>query len=494
MAAEREVKLNSFLYGMNEQERDLPNGYYLYLENVELKAKGAKQVANNVVSITDYNLRAVLDIAGTIYGLGWYSGNSKVGIWVDLAGTPNLSQPATLYSASGKANPFFVTDGTYIYYDNANKIGRYTISGGSQNGDWASISGGLSGGVMWNKYLYGFQGQDVYVVDTTGATVTKMVSVPAGQTIVQLVPYGQLLAVICTSSVNEAYMFLCDGVNVTATPWYDDVKIGLGTVFGASLLDGVITVFINLKNYKGIRIKKYNGNVFTTEYTYYGRKNLAGNKYVSGASKVKSYTNYVYFITFATRPNSASDYEYQIMRYGREDVNKPFNLSVYKSFEIATGNSIDYNDFVIIEDTSPSPTTPMTSVYATILTASNVTTYSHNLKSGVFTSQPGAVETSILTLDDSATTKHFKVCALHFAPLTSGQSVTLKYKKDEETTWTTMGTANTVGDVHYHINNIEGTGASAPNFNEISFRFELLGGAELTGFRIKEEDLEDIYG
>ena len=51
MATEREIKLNRFDYGINEQERDLPNGYYSYLENVELK-KGAKQVANNVVQIS----------------------------------------------------------------------------------------------------------------------------------------------------------------------------------------------------------------------------------------------------------------------------------------------------------------------------------------------------------------------------------------------------------------------------------------------------------
>ena len=486
MATEKQILLNRFDLGISDQERDLNNGYYSYLENVELKVRSAKQVANNTVQITNKNLRAVLDINGVIYGLGW--ANPQVTVWADLAGTPYANIPATGYSFNGKTNPFFVTDGTYIYFDNLNHIGRYKLSDNSFSGDWTSISGGLSGGVAWNKYFYGFQGQDVYVVDITGATATKMVSVPTDQTIVQLVPYGQLLAVICTSSTNESYMFLWDGVNVSATPWYDTVKIGFGTVNGAALLDGVITAVISLKNYKGIRIRKYNGNVFTTDLTYYGRKNLAGSKYITGASTVKAYTNYLYFIALGTRPNSANYYEYVVMRYGREDTSKQLNLSVWKTIEIATGNIVPaYTDFAIIEDTDVFANTPLVSVYATIVTDTNVSTSSHNLKSGVFTSQPGVIETGIFTGGDSSIKKGLSEMSIKCDPLTSGQSIKLLYKGDAETTWKELITISTVGTVSYEPL-LEADGSSLSTYKEVQLRFELLGEAKLTGFSFKYEE------
>jgi hypothetical protein len=471
---------------MSELERDLPNGYFSYLENVELKTKSAKQVANNVVTINNYNLRSVIEVGGTVFGLGWEQSNGKIVVYYDLTGTPAYSQASTLYSSNGKAYPFFISDGTYIYYDNGNSIGKYTISSHAQNGDWITgVTGGLAGGIFWNKYLYGFQPQDVYVVDTTNATATKMVTVPPDQTIVQLVPYGQLLAIICTSSTNECYMFLWDGVNVTATPWTDIVKIGYGTLFGAELIDGVITAFVNFKNARGFRIKKYDGAKFITTNTYYGRKNLAGNKYVSGNSQIKHASGYLYFIALATTPNSANNYDNVIMRYGRDDDTQGYQLSVWKTLEISTNNSNQSNDLVIVESNS----SIIPAVYASVLTDTNVTTSSHNVRTEVFTSQPAVIETGIFTGGDSSIEKQLKELSIKCDPLTSGQSATLKYKINAETSWTTIYVMNTVGDISYEPVN-ESNGDNLKTFKEIQFRIELLGGCKLVGFSfIYEEEL-----
>jgi len=72
-----------------------------------------------------------------------------------------------------------------------------------------------------------------------------------------------------------------------------------------------------------------------------------------------------------------------------------------------------------------------------------------------------------------------------FVKLTSGQSVTAKYRLDGATSWTTIGTASTVGDVLHAFLNIESTGDAFASGREYEFRLESTGGAEITGFAPK---------
>lgn len=67
-------------------------------------------------------------------------------------------------------------------------------------------------------------------------------------------------------------------------------------------------------------------------------------------------------------------------------------------------------------------------------------------------------------------------------PLPSGGSLTVKYKKDEESSFTTIGSFSTTNGIKYDFININSTGLPLPSFNRLKLRFESTGGAEFKGY------------
>ena len=95
--------------------------------------------------------------------------------------------------------------------------------------------------------------------------------------------------------------------------------------------------------------------------------------------------------------------------------------------------------------------------------------------------------------DPSNLKKLFGV-ALFTASLPSGGQVVLKYRKDEESSYTTIFTNTLLNSVAHDAVNIESTGANLPDFSEIQFKIESTGGAEVTGFKFVYDVMTDILG
>jgi hypothetical protein len=95
------------------------------------------------------------------------------------------------------------------------------------------------------------------------------------------------------------------------------------------------------------------------------------------------------------------------------------------------------------------------------------------------------LETQILNFGDTDTDKNLLSFKVTFAKLLSGQAITLKYKVDDDTTFTTIGTFNTAGRLSKTFLNIESTGLAFTSGREYVFRIESTGGAEITGWSTK---------
>jgi hypothetical protein len=87
------------------------------------------------------------------------------------------------------------------------------------------------------------------------------------------------------------------------------------------------------------------------------------------------------------------------------------------------------------------------------------------------------LETDIIGTPDVQSS--FIGATVAFEPLPSGASVTLKYRKVGDTSWTTLKAQSTAGESTLSIVS-DGTGL-VPTFNEIQFRAESTGGAIITG-------------
>ena len=492
------IQINKFLT-IGENKRNLPNGVLHYLENVEVGTDNSvKQVLNVTTTDNDQCILKLIQYNNIVYGLGFDNTTNKdvtlykydTNAYVALTNGTVAGGTLRLYS------PFLAVKDGYIYFDpGQNYIARYEIATNTMSATWHAHNGGMLGGTLWQNKLWCWGDSDNYIYHIDGSDLVQGILIPTDQTIKDIIPYGDYLAILCTASQTSndgvSRMYLWDGSD---TIFIDIVDIGYGEVSGGDVLDGIIYAGISFKNKKGFRLKAYTGGIFQTVYTYYGKKNEVSDYIYSFiASQLKAYTGYLYFMVVGARPGSsfADVYEATIFRYGRKNADEPYGLSVYKSLEVepAVGNTVGSvgNDFVIDENDTYALSLNQNSIYAVVYEASYKTRQVKSTAS-TFTAQPGVIETSIFTGGDSHIQKKLIGVSTQCVPITSGQSITLKYKADAETTWTTFATINTVGSISQETLNVEATGANLPQFKEIAFRAELLGGAELTGILIKYEE------
>ncbi len=119
--------------------------------------------------------------------------------------------------------------------------------------------------------------------------------------------------------------------------------------------------------------------------------------------------------------------------------------------------------------------------YVMTMTSSSATAYAGS----------SIIETVInpgMDVVDKVTNKDLKVVALSYAPIPQGGQITLKYKTDADSNWTTIFTETTQGvlvsEAPYDTN-----GDALATGREFRFRIESKGGVMPTGFKYKYEPL-----
>ena len=97
-------------------------------------------------------------------------------------------------------------------------------------------------------------------------------------------------------------------------------------------------------------------------------------------------------------------------------------------------------------------------------------------------------ETIIFNAGDSSLKKDLLGISVTHEPLPSSGQVIVSYRKDEETTWTTILTNTTDDAISQSAVNIETSGVALPkDYKEIQFRIASTGGAVITGLSFQEE-------
>ena len=308
-------------------------------------------------------------------------------------------------------------------------------------------------------------------------------TLPSNLKIVGGSAYGNLLAIVCSAvsaGQTNSVMFMWDRDSTEAT-LTDKIDLGEGEVVHVGTgQDGGIWITQQVKG-----------------HTSLGRnRNSTQIKYYKGGFLVKE--------IFSGEP---SDYMVEMTLKANAVVDKNkfyFPVQQITQKEVATQNVIYVaervgNEIRVNADQDLSSAVTTSKAIDGIFALTGYWYVAHSNDTTVNTANTvtygtSAYETQYFNNNDSSQKKKLLGVTVITAPLPTAGQIVLKYRTDENASFTTVFTEATDNSMFHSAVNIESSGVNLPQFKEIQFRIESTGGAEITGLKFKTEDINnDIY-
>lgn len=414
-----------------------------------------------------------------LYGLGQTGAGLTKIVYKDDATTGNWTLPASSEGNGAVLNGCFFEYKDYLWgFQGTTSLFKWGLLSGTPSITNAAATVGatitsVANGIIaadGNAYL---AYNNVIVRIAPGGTITDSAkTVPDTYKITSLTNYGSYMAIAAApkSTYNgQSKVFIW---NLSSDLFVETIDWGEGELRVLELVEGILVgisdLYLNNSTGAGrgsMIVRIYSGGaaqVFKEIFT----QALTG-KTIPTAKAIKN--NRLFWAAKIMTNSAGTEYVEGIWSFGRKNGNYPFaitldiideniNTSGIQGFGTAANYFfISHSNDGSIDKTNDAATYAFTSVLETQINPF------------------GAVELS----------KRLEMFTVHTAPLPSGASVTVKYKFDSDTSFTTIGTFSTQGGLSRDFVNIESTGAAFPTFKEAQFRIESTGGAEITGYKPK---------
>lgn len=485
------IKINNFFGGISDSPRKLSQSEFQISKHFDIHSDPSKLTPyrsfeadhETAISSTDLKQYQVRDFvyasASTkLYGLGQTGAGLTKILQKAVAESGLWTTPATSEGNGAVKYGCLFEYKDYLWgFQGTTQIFRWGLLSGtpsitnSQGTVASTITSVANGVIAADGNAYMAYNNVVVRISTTGTVTDSAKTVPTNYKITSLANYGSYLAIGCSpvdSFNGKSTVFIW---NLSSDLFAETVDWGEGDLRVLESVEGMLIGITDryLNNATGagkgsMIIQTYSGGaaqvlkeVFTLA--------LVG-KTMPTSKTVRN--NRLFFAAKIMTNTAGTTYNEGIWSFGRKNSNYPWALTLdYIDENINTsgiqgfGNAANY--FFIahssdgsVDKTNDSSTFAFTSIY----------------------------ESQIFDGGDATITKQLSQFTLYTAPIPTSGSVTVKYKIDAETSFTTIGTLSTVGAISRDFLNIESTGADFPSFKEIQFRIEsVTGGAEVTGFK-----------
>lgn len=403
---------------------------------------------------TLYNINDILYIEGGTGGTAIVNTVTAGGV----VATVTIVEPGYNYSTGTKATGTSSSTGTGC------TIGVTTVANTS-----ATISSVAQGLVAKDDNLYLPYNNILVRVYPSGTVQDQALKLPTNLKITSLTNFGNYLAIGCSSTstyngVSKVFLWNLYSPDVQEViDWGEGELRILENVEG--MLVGITDRYLNNASGAGrgsMIVQGYSGGapqvlkeVFTSALT--------------GITMPLSKTvknNRLFFVAKIKTNDAGTEYNEGIWSFGRKNSQYQFALSLdYISENITTSGIQAFgsagNFFFIAHSGDGSvDKTNDTAVYT----------------------MTSILETQVLnfgTIDNDKRLDAFKVT---FRKMASGESVVLKYKVDDATSFTTIGTFDTDGALSHTFTQEELAGVAFKSGREFKFRIESTGGAEITSW------------
>src|SRR3990167_2563329 len=328
---------------------------------------------------------------------------------------------------------------------------------------------------------------DNYVYYKTSATATHAlgITLPTNLIITSICEYGNYLAIACRPKIpmnRNSVVFLWDR-DATLTTVTESIDWGPESLDLIDTLDGILIGISSMRNsYSDVIafkphlvFKYYGGGIQSAKQIFELPLSLAGNQIIDK----QKINNRILFMASGSYGSDAAQTD------GIWSLSKTpdgFAVAVEYLYNNATAITsagakgfLKFGDYVLAAFTDGG-------------------TYKCNLiSSGTFATSAPVYETVIFNGGDAAITKKLLSVTILTEPLPAAGSVTVAYKADAETSFTTILTSSTDNAIRKTAINIESTGVNLPQFKEISFQLTSTGNAVITGLKfLYEEILDDV--
>lgn len=418
--------------------------------------------------------------SGKLYGLGKTAGGLTKIVEKADATSGNWDLPANSEGSDAVVNGCFVEYKDYAWgFQGLRKVFKWglldgtpsiTNSAGTVGADIVSVAQGVVG-TDDNLYL---AYNNIIVRVTSNGTVNDVVlTLPTNFRITSLTNFGNYLAIACApvssfNGISKVFLWDFSSPDVqTVIDWGEGILSVLETIEG--MLVGVTDRYLNNTVGAGrgsFIVQTYSGGTPQVVKEIFTQAIVGKSMPLSKAVK----NNRLFFSAKVMTNAAGSTYNEGIWSFGRKSASYPFVLSL---------DLIDEN--------------VNTSGIQSFGTAGNFFFLAHSADGSIDKTDSSSnytftsiLESQIINLADSSNDKQLRSAKVTFTEISSGQSLTLKYKVDDSpsTSWTTIGTFNTVGEVSHSFLNIESTSADFASGTEYKFRLESTGGLEITGFEV----------
>lgn len=417
---------------------------------------------------------------GTVY-------NTVTAVAVNAAGTGyNINDVLTVTSGNNSCRLLVSTvSGTTVTgvtilepgYNQITTTGSATTTSGAGTGctinittvanTSTTISSVANGIIAKDDNLYLPYNNIIVRVYPSGTVQDQALKLPTNIKITSLTNYGNYLAIGCApknsyNGTSKVYLWNLTSPDITEViDWGEgDLRI-LESIEG--MLVGITDRYLNNATGAGrgsLIIQGYSGGVpqvlkevFTAKLT-----NIAIP--LQKATK----NNRVFFVAKIFTNDTGTEYNEGIWSFGRKNASYPYALTC------------DYVDSTI--NTSGIQSMGSAANYF-FLTHSGDGSISKTNDTATYT-ETSILETQIINFGDYDADKRLDSVKISCRKQASGESIVIKYKVDDATSWTTIGTYDTDGGLSHTFRLEELASVSFKSGREFKFRIESTGGAEIT--------------
>ena len=493
-----EIKINNFAGGVSDDPRQETGTGFIISKHFDIFSnphrltpyRSLEADTHDGTTATGMKQYFVLDFlyasaSAKLFGLGQTSvGLTKIVNKAD-ATMGNWTLPALSEGNGAVKNGCFIEYKDSLFgFQGTNQIWKYSLLSGTPTiANSASSTGAtitsVAQGLVFNDYLYLPYNNMIWRATDATTFSDGYLVLPTNFKITSLTQFGKYIAIAVApiSTFNGvSKVFLWDG---TSTEIQESIDWGEGELRVIETIEGMIVGVTDryLNNAVGagrgsMIIQVYSGGIPQVVKEVFTKKLTGKTMPISKAVK----NNRLFFAAKIMTNDAGTEYDEGIWSFGRKNINYPFALTLDVIDESVTNAGIQAFG---------------TAGNFFFITHSNDGSIDKTNDASVYTYE-SAYETQIINFGEVDSDKRLEMVKVSFRKLVSGETVTAKYKVDDATSWTTIGTFSTVDGISRSFATIEATDANFASGREFKFQILSTGGAEITGVSLRATILNNI--